>query len=123
MGAGIAAGVQGVQLFAGLEADGFAGGDADFSAGAGIAADAGFAGPDAEDAETAQFDTIAGSQGVLESFEDGIDGRFSLGSRQACPLDDMVDNILLDQCRSSVVEVEFALASRLSDGSMNRLDR
>ena len=116
-GASTSMGIQGVQLFAGLKANGFAGSDADFSAGARIAADAGFARPDTEDAEAAQFDSIACGKRLLESFEDGVDGRFSFGSRQACPLDDMVDNILLDQCRSSVDEVEFAPASRLAEES------
>ena len=56
------AGLQRVQFLAGLEAHRLAGGDADLGAGAGIAADAGFAGADAEDAKAAQFDALAGGQ-------------------------------------------------------------
>src|ERR1700739_1739940 len=48
--------LQRVQLFARLEADGLAGCDADLRPGAGIAANAGLARADAEDAKAAQFD-------------------------------------------------------------------
>jgi hypothetical protein len=98
-----------VQLFAGLETNGFAGGDADLGTGAGIAADAGFARTDAEDAEAAEFDSVSCGESLLEAFEDGVDSRFSLGSRQACPLDDVMDNILLDQCRRPLTEENFVL--------------
>ena len=94
---GSAACVQGVQLFAGLEADSFAGGDADLSAGAGVAADAGFAGADAEDAEAAQLDALACRQGLLEALEDGVHGSLCLGARQACALNHVMNYILLDQ--------------------------
>jgi hypothetical protein len=49
-----------LEFFAGFEANGFAGRDVDFSAAAGIAADAGFARFDAEDAEAAEFDAQLG---------------------------------------------------------------
>ena len=45
--------VEEVEFFAGLEADGFAGSDADFGSGARVAAYAGFAGFDVEDSEAA----------------------------------------------------------------------
>ncbi len=92
-------GIESMQLFAGLEADCFTGGDADFGPGAGVAADAGFARTNTEDAETAKFNAIPAGEGVFQSFEHCIHGSFRLGPRQACPLDDVVDNILLDQCR------------------------
>ena len=87
----------GVQFLAGLEADSFAGSDADFGAGAGIAADAGFAGADAEDAKSAQFDALAGGQSLLEALEDRIHGCFRLGARQAGALDDVMDDVLFNQ--------------------------
>ena len=96
--AGSAACVEGVQLFAGLEADGFAGGDANLSAGARVAADAGFAGADAEDAEAAQLDALAGGQGLLEALEYGVHGCLGFGAGQARALNHMMNNILLDQC-------------------------
>lgn len=100
-------GIEGVQLFSGLEANRLAGCDADFGSGSGVAAYAGFTGTDAEDAETAQFNAVAGSQGILEALEDRIHSSLSLGSRQACPFDDVMDNILLDQNRSPLVEEFF----------------
>ena len=51
--------VDGLEFFAGLEADGFARRNVDFGAGARVAADAGFAGAHVEDAEAAQFDAVA----------------------------------------------------------------
>jgi len=92
--------VESVEFLAGLEADGFAGGDADFGAGSGVAADACFTGADAEDAEAAQLDAIPRSQRLLEPFEDGVHGGFRFSPRQACPLDDVMDDILFDQCVS-----------------------
>jgi hypothetical protein len=97
-----------MKLFAGLEADGFAGRDADFGAGSGIAADAGFARTNAEDAEAAQFDAIACCQSLFEALEDSIHGSFRLGPRQACSLDDVMHDILLDQCPSPSIEENLA---------------
>jgi len=90
-------GLQTVQLFAGLETHGFAGGDAYLSAGAGIAADAGLAGANAEDAEAAQFEALAGREGLFKSFENRIHSRFSLGARQAGALNHLMNDVLLDQ--------------------------
>ena len=91
-----------MELFAGFEANGLSRGNADLGSGAWIAADAGLARTDAEDAEAAQFDAITGGEGGFEAFEDGVNGRLGFGSRQACPLDHVMDNILLDQCRRLV---------------------
>jgi hypothetical protein len=70
-----------VQFFAGLKANGFAGSDADFGASSWIAADAGFARANAKNTEAAQLDAIACGEGLLESFEYGIDGYFRFGAR------------------------------------------
>ena len=53
------------RFLAGFEAHSFAGGDADLGAGAGVAANAGFAGADAENAKPAQFDALPGRQSLL----------------------------------------------------------
>ena len=106
---GCRTGFERVEFFAGFETHGLAGRDADFGAGARVASDAGFARTDAEDAESAEFDPVSCGESLLEAFEDGVDSRFSLGSRQACPLDDVMDNILLDQCRGPLTEENFAL--------------
>jgi len=61
-----------VQFFAGLESNGLARSDAYFGAGSRVAADASLARANAEDAKSAKFDAISGSQGLLEPLEDGI---------------------------------------------------
>jgi hypothetical protein len=73
-------GFNALEFFAWFEADSFAGRDADFFAGAGVAADAGFAGLYAEDAEAAEFDTLAAAESLLERFENGFDGLFGFGA-------------------------------------------
>jgi hypothetical protein len=90
-----------VEVFAGLEADGFAGGDRNFGTGAWVAAYAGFAGFNREDAEAAEFDAVPFDEGLFHGFEDGIDGCLCLGAYQSCALDDALDKILFDQVRTS----------------------
>jgi hypothetical protein len=85
-----------VEFFAWFEADCLARRDADLGAGARIAADAGFAGPDAEDAKAAQFDSVTGGESLFQPLEDGIHGGFGLGPGQARSLNHVMDNILLD---------------------------
>ena len=89
--------MQRVQLLAGLEADSLAGRNADFGAGARIAANAGFAGADAEDAKSAQFDALAGGQGLLQALEDRIHRSLCLGARETRALDYMMDDVLFNQ--------------------------
>jgi hypothetical protein len=91
------AGFERVQIFARLEANGFSRGDADLGACPGIAADAGFACTDAEDAESAQFDALARCQGLFQALEDRIHRGFGLAARQARALDYMMDDVLLNQ--------------------------
>jgi hypothetical protein len=86
-----------VQFLAGLETHRLAGRDADFGTGAGIATDAGFARANAENAKSAQFDTLTGCQGRFEAFEDGIHGRLSLGAGKTSALDNVMDDVLLNQ--------------------------
>ena len=94
---GRCAGLQHMQFLAGFEAYSFAGGDADLGAGAGIAADAGFAGTDAEDAKAAQFDALAGCESLFEALEDGVHGSLSLGAGEARAVDYVMDDVLFDQ--------------------------
>src|SRR5579863_6680489 len=87
-----------LQFFFGLEADGFAWRDVDLFAGARIAANAGLAGLDAEDAEAAQFDTLAAAERVLERFEYRLDRLFRLGAADVwrrC-IDDGIHDVQLD---------------------------
>src|SRR5258708_23923017 len=55
-----------LKFFAGFEAHGFARGNVDLFAGAGIAADAGLARLNAEDAEAAKFDALAAAESLLQ---------------------------------------------------------
>jgi hypothetical protein len=68
-------------LFAGLESHSFAWGDAYLSSGSRVAADACFAGADAENAKSAQFNALARGQGLFEAFEDRVHGSLCLGAR------------------------------------------
>jgi hypothetical protein len=86
-----------MQLFAWLEANRFAGRDADFGAGAGIAADARLAGPHVEHAKAAQLNALALSQSALQGFKDGIDGGFRLIALEAGTLNHLVNNVLFYQ--------------------------
>jgi hypothetical protein len=88
-----------LKFFAGFEADGFAGRDTDFLAGAGVAADAGFAGLDAEDAEAAEFDALATAESLLEGFEDSFDGLLGFGAADESLGDNRIDDVQLDHTR------------------------
>jgi hypothetical protein len=92
-------GFDALEFFAGFEADGFAGGDADFFAGTGVAADAGFAGLDAEDAEAAELDALAAAESLLEGFEDGFDGLLGFGAADESLGDNRIDDVQLDHTR------------------------
>ena len=85
--------LQGLQFFAGLEAHCLAGGDSDFRAGSGIAADAGFARPDIENAEAPKLNAIALAQCLLHRFEDGLDGGFGFRFGDAGPVYHLVDDV------------------------------
>jgi hypothetical protein len=93
-----------VQFLAGFEAHRLAGRNADLSTGAGIAADAGFAGADAEDAEAAQFNAFACGQSLLEALEDRVHGSLRLGAGQARALDHLMDYVLLNQRGTSLAQ-------------------
>jgi hypothetical protein len=88
-----------LEFFAGFEADGFAWGDADFFAGAGVAADAGLAGLDAEDAEAAEFDALAAAESLLERIENGFDGLLGFGAADESFGDNRIDDVQLDHTR------------------------
>ena len=64
-----------MEFLARLEANGLSGSDVDLGSCSRIAADTGLACADAEHAESAQFDALAGSQSLFETFEDSVDSR------------------------------------------------
>jgi hypothetical protein len=86
-----------VQLFTGLEANGLAGGNGDFRAGAGIASHAGLAGLYGEDAEAAQFNAVSLAKSLFHGLEDGIDSGFRLDAWKSGALNYSLDEVLLDQ--------------------------
>src|SRR5229473_4107940 len=88
--------LEALEFFTGLEPDGFAGRNVDFFAGAGIAADAGLARLDAEDAEAAELDALAAAEGLLEGFEDGFDGLLGLGAADVRRGDDGIHDVQLN---------------------------
>ena len=85
-----------LEFFAGLEADGFARRNVDFFPGPGIAANAGLARLDAEDAKAAELDALAAAEGLLEGFEDGFDGLLGFGAADVRRGDDGIYDIQLN---------------------------
>ena len=96
-----------MQLFARLEADCLAWGDADLGAGPGIAAYACFACADAEDAKSAQFNALTGGKSLLQALEDRIHRGFCLDAGQARALDYMMDDVLLNQWGNLTGKFDF----------------
>src|SRR5512146_2251347 len=94
--------VDGVQLLAGLEADGLARWNVDFGAGTRIAADAGLARTDVEDAETAKLDAIALRKCLFHRLEDDFHRALGLRLGDAGPAHDFVDNIELDHAAAPI---------------------
>ncbi len=86
-----------MQFFSGLEADRFAWSNADFAAGSRIAANSGLSGSDAENAEAAQLNPIAGRQSLFQPFKDTIHGCFCLDAGQSGTLDHLMNDVLFDQ--------------------------
>jgi hypothetical protein len=89
--------VEEVEFLAGFEADGLAGGDADFGAGARVASDAGLAGAHIEDAESTELDALTLGEGALQALEHRIDRGFGLVALQAGPLNHLVNDVLFYQ--------------------------
>jgi hypothetical protein len=89
--------VEQVKLFTGLEADRLTGGDTDFSAGAGVATNAGLARADVEDAKTTQLYPLTFSESAFERLKDGVDSRFGFISLQAGAFDHLVNDVLFYQ--------------------------
>lgn len=85
-----------LKFLAGLEANGFAGRNADFFASPGIASDAGLTRFDAEDPELAELDALAATESALEGFEDRFDGLLCFGATDIGFVNDRVYDVELD---------------------------
>jgi len=92
--------VEEMKFLAGFEADRLAGGDGDLGSGARVAADSGLSRTHIEDAEAAQFDPFSVGQRLFEALEDGVHCSFGLYAGQTGPFDNVVDDVLLNQCLS-----------------------
>lgn len=90
--------VEQMQFLAGLEADCFARRDTHLGAGTRIAPNAGFARPNIEDAEAAQFDSLPFGKRSFQGFEDRVHRRFSLIPLQPGTLNHLMNNVLFNQC-------------------------
>src|SRR5712664_734044 len=85
-----------LKLFAGFETDGLAGRNVHLFAGAGVAADAGLAGLDAEHAEAAEFDALTAAESLLQRFENSFNGLLGLGAADVRRTDDSIYDIELN---------------------------
>ena len=92
-------GFDALEFFAGFEADGFAGGNADFFSGARVAADAGFAGLDAEDAEAAEFDALAAAESLLKRIKNRFDSLLGFGAADESFGYNRIHDVQLDHTR------------------------
>jgi hypothetical protein len=86
-----------VEVFSGFEAHGAAGRDADFGSGARVAADAGFAGTNVEDAEPAKLDAVSFSERSLQAFKHCFDGGLGFYAGQSGTLNYLMYDVLLNQ--------------------------
>ena len=73
--------IQQVKFLARLEANSLAWSDGDFRTGPRVAADSRLARAHIEDAKTAQLDSVARSERLLQALEDRVDGRFRFVAR------------------------------------------
>jgi hypothetical protein len=112
--------VQHVELLARFEAHSFAGSDADFGSGAGIAPDAGFARADIEDAKAPQFDALPLGKGPFECLENGVDSGLGFVALEAGALNHLVNDVLFYQgVPPSREESDVTLIVEIFDGIVN----
>lgn len=86
-----------MKVFAGLEAYGFAGGDADFGSGARVSAYSGFARAYVEDSETAEFDAVSLGERSFQTLKDCFDGGLGFYAGQSGTLNYLMYDVLLNQ--------------------------
>lgn len=108
-----AASVECVEVFARFETDGAAWGDADFGSCARVAADAGFAGPDVEDSEAAEFYAVSLGERPFETFEYGFDGGLGFDAGQSGTLNYLMYDVLLNQWLSPETRTRDAASALL----------
>lgn len=110
--------LEGLELFARLEANGASRRDIDLFARTRVAADACFARLDGEDAKATQLDAIAAGESTFHRAEDGIDCSLRLDPRKTCAFDNPLDEVLLDQASTP-----FGYGENMADCVCRRLPR
>src|ERR1700728_2671151 len=89
--------VKKMKLFARLEANRLARGNADLGAGTRVASDAGLARTNVEDAKTTQLDPLTLSERALQRLKDGIHSCLRFVALQASALNHLVNDVLFYQ--------------------------
>ena len=90
--------IQQVKFLARLKANSLAWSDGDFRTSPRIAADSRLTRADIEDAKTAQLNPVARSKRFLQTLKDCVDGSFRFVARQSGLGDDVMDDVLFNQC-------------------------
>jgi hypothetical protein len=88
--------LNGLKVFARLEAHRFPGWNTHFFAGSRIAANARLARPDVEHAKTAQLDPVAFCQGILHGLKYGFHGNLGLGLGESSAVNNLVHDIVFN---------------------------
>ena len=101
-----------LQLFARFEADGFAGRNGYFGAGAGVTPNTSLTRLYVENAETTQFDAITHFQGLLHFAENGFDSHLGFRLRNAGLVHHFIDDVEFDQRASAAFKLMINLSLR-----------
>ena len=87
-----------MQFLAWLKANRFARCDRHFRPGPRISSNPGLAGADIENPEAPEFNPVTRGQSLFQAFKDRVNRRFGLVPRQSGLGDDLVNNVLFNQC-------------------------
>ncbi|HXO94678.1 MAG TPA: hypothetical protein VN825_11110 [Candidatus Acidoferrum sp.] len=102
-----------MKVFARFKADGAAWGDADFGSRARVTADTGFARPDVEDPESAEFDAVSLGERPFQAFKYGFDGGLGFDAGQSGTLNYLMYDVLLNQWLSPETRTRDAASALL----------
>ena len=98
--------LDGLQLFARLEANGLTWRNINLLPCARVTPDACLARPNIEDAKAAEFDSAAATQGALHAFKNRFHSLFGLSARYVCTADNRVHDVELDHARLLPAQME-----------------
>jgi hypothetical protein len=103
----IALRVENMQVFPRFEAHSLPRRNVHFGPGSWVTANPGLARTDIEDTKAAKLDPVSIGQGLLETFKNSVHRSLSLHSRQTGPFDNVMDDVLFNQCLHSETRLEF----------------